>query len=186
MTNQQDPPSNCPNCGQPLSAEDTRCPRCSVLLRKDALTPLGGPAPPAPAPTRGPSPQEEGDLYRPTGPVARAPGQDPPGSWGYIVNIVKHDPLFAVVLGLLALRVLVALSSGGLIFALIPAAIFWGVYTFQDWGYWLSLIGAGFGLAYSLLSLGEQPGLALFWSALFGFVIVVLVRRKEYFGVGGP
>lgn len=74
------------------------------------------------------------------------------------------------------------MESGSIMAAIIPAAASWRVCTFQDWGYWLALIGGESGLAFSLLSLGSQPGTALFWSALFLIVIVVLVRRKEYFG----
>lgn len=182
MTNLTTPPRACPNCGQRISAEDTRCPHCSVLLPANELAPLGGPAPSPPPPTRGPSPQAEGDRYRPTDPIGRAPGQEAPGSWAYIVHIAKQDPLFAVVLGLLGLDVLASLSGGSIVAAIIPAAVFWGVYTFQDWGYWLAMIGAGFGLTFSLLSLKSQPSTALFWVALFLFVIIVLARRKEYFG----
>ena len=184
MANQPNSTTECPRCRQPLPTGEGPCPHCGALIPTDELTPLGGPPPsppPPPAPREEWSPAEERERLYKTGPVERAPGQDAPGSWGYIRYIAKQDPLFAVVLGLLALDVLVSLSAGSVIGAIPPAAVFWGVYTFCSWGFWLAMIGAGFGLAMALLSLGAQPGTAAFWAALFLFVIIVLYRRRELF-----
>ncbi len=185
MPDQPGPTNECPKCGARLPGGEEACPQCAwemygpqgrPLTRHGEVTPLGGPAaaPPPPAPGQTWSAAEEQEPLHRRGPVERGPGQDAPGSWGYIKHIAKQDPLFAVVLGLLALDVLVSLSSGFLLFAVISGAVFWGVYTFQDWGYWLALIGAGFGVLMALLSVQTQPGLAMFWGGLFLFVIVVL------------
>jgi len=185
MPDQPGPTSECPRCRQLLPAEEARCPHCGTLTRTDELTPLGGPPsppPPPPAPSQRWSPAEERERLNKIGPVERAPGQEAPGSWGYLKFIVKQDPLFAVVLGLLALDVLVSLSAGSVIGAILPAAVLWGVYTFCDWGFWLAMIGAGFGLLMAVLSLAQQPVTALVWGAVFLFVIVVLYRRRELFG----
>jgi len=183
MTNQLHPPTECARCRQSLPADAETCPHCGLAVRKDALTPLGGtPPPPPPAPPPRWSAQEERDRLYETGPVERAPGQDAPGSWGYVKFIAKQDPVFAVVLGLLALEVLGDLGSGNTFSAIISGAVFWGVYTFQSYGFWLAMLGSGFGLLMSLLLLSTAPIYAAIGGAISLFTLVVLYLRREYFG----
>ena len=184
MTNQLDPPTECARCRQSLPAEAETCPHCGLAVRRDTLTPLGGtpPPPPPPPPTPRWSAQEERDRLYETGPVERAPGQDAPGSWGYVKFIAKQDPLFAVVLGLLALDVVGDLISGNTFGAIISGAVFWGVYTFQSYGFWLALLGSGFAAVLSLALFSTAPTAAALGGALSLFTVVVLYLRRDYFG----
>ncbi len=173
----------CTKCGYTLSPSDTACPRCGLAVPPQ-LTPLGGPGAPTPPSTSPPQklPHEElEDLYR--APVAeQAPGQDPPGSLGYIKHIAKHDPLLAAVMGVLALDALISLGAGGVFGAIIPAAVFWGVYTFQLWGYWVAIVGLVLNVVQACLVLRDSSLIGVIGITVSVFCLAVLAWRREYFG----
>lgn len=174
-------PETCTRCGWTLAPEDTQCPKCRLPIRRDGLTPLGGPGgrPPVVASPRD-AHQEREDVYR-SEPAGPAEGQEWPGSWGYIKHIAKQDPLIAIVMALLALNVLVNIGNRSPLGMVVSGAIFWGVFTFQAYGYWLALIGSGLGLLLAFFAFALSPPLGLILGATPAFTFVVLLLRKEYF-----
>jgi len=173
---------NCTRCGYTLVPEDQVCPKCKLPVRREELTPLGG-GPLVKNPVARPRDehQEREEAYRPeyAEPVE---GQEHPGSFGYIKFIAKQDPLLASVFGLLALEALVAIAGGGLLWPALCVAVFWGVYTFQLWGYWLALAGSLLGLLLALQLYSQIAWAAIVGGILSAFTILILSLRKQYFG----
>ena len=162
------------------------------------LQPLGGAPTAIPQRPRIPRRGERDDEYR-VEPLPPAPGQrggvDLEGarevlSWGNISDLARRDRLFGALLGVLALQVLVMAVNLNVWATFGAVALFWGVLTRQQWGYWLAfglavlqalvhlgLLAAAFGSA-SALGLG-------YYVLIVGinvFVIVVLVKRAGQFG----
>jgi len=174
------PTDLCMRCGYTLTPEDTLCPKCRLPVRRDQVTPPGGG--PTAKPTAA-SPRdvhrEREEVYRPES-ARRAEGQDWPGSWGYIKHIAKQDPLIGVVMGLQAVEAALSIPQG--IFAMIiPVATFWGVFTFQLWGFWLAVILSGLNALWAVTLLVRHPVAALFAGAIPIFTLVVLAMRRDYF-----
>jgi hypothetical protein len=109
-------------------------------------------------------------------------GQDPPGSWGYFTFIAKRDPLLATLFVLLALGVVINLGSMNPLGVLISAAVFWGVYTFQSWGYRVAVVVSAVWVFLGLLAVHRSPFLGAILIVIPCFTLVVLWRRKDYFG----
>jgi hypothetical protein len=164
----------------------------------EALQPLGGAPTAAPQRPTMSRPEEGGDRYH-VEPLPPAPGQregvDWEGmrevlSWGNISDLARRDRLFGALLGVLALQVVVMAVNMNVWATLGAVALFWGVLTRQQWGYWMAfglavlqtlVHGALFAVAF-----GSGSGLGLWYYALIvginAFVIVALVKRAGQFG----
>jgi len=107
----------------------------------------------------------------------------------YAKEVVKGDPLFAVLLAVIGLGALYSLVMGSLFSAAILCLVFWGLLTFNHLVYLIVVVLTGLSLVSSVLGLLISPpgwGLALLneltglvWS---GFVLAVLLKRRELFG----
>ena len=177
-------PGKCPRCGKPLPANTAVCPTCPPEQPADVLRPLGGPpARPAP-PSRPPFPRPPADE-----PLPPAPGEEPFGTWANIKSIVRLDPVFGVLLGLLALDLLINIVAQHWFGIVLSAAILWGVVTFQWWGYLIAMVLAGLGLVGGLIgltaALAQASGLWVvvmaFPLAVNLFTLIVLYTRRERF-----
>ncbi len=172
----------CAQCGYTLAPGEAACPRCQAPVA-GVLRPLGGAASPAPtsaARSQRPREEELEALYR-REEVAPVEGQDPPGSFGYLWFIAKQDPLLAAVFVLQALNALAYLATGSIFGGAIAAAIFWGVYTFQLWGYWVAIVLAGVGVLLGVMAMGISPVAGIPFLALPLFTLIILARRRQYF-----
>jgi len=131
-------------------------------------------------------------------PIIPAPGQElEVGSFAYLKGVVKADPLFGVLLGMLALQVALAFLSGKFLSIIVSFAIFWGVFTLRYWGYLLALILSGLSLVGSsiilavLLLMGGSDRLPardymlllpiFFIIAINLCTIIILLLRQKYF-----
>jgi len=187
-------PGKCPRCGKPLPANTPVCPTCPPERPADVLRPLGGPPAPAPSspsaaaplPPARPAPPSRPPTDEPLPP---APGEEPFGTWANIKSIVRLDPVFGVLLGLLALDLLINVVAQHWFGIVLSAAILWGVVTFQWWGYLIAMVLAGLGLVGGLIgltaALAQASGL---WVAVMAFplavnlfTLIVLYTRRERF-----
>jgi hypothetical protein len=204
--------ATCPNCGRVGTTEELRplggpgdgpAPPTpdDQAPGSDDLTPLGGPRPAAP-PADGSEDQARPNLqdrleqapYR----VERhepAPGQEHPLTFAYVKRVAGEDPMFAVVLALMAFELLMSFVMMNILGVIIGAAIFWGVLSLQWWGYLIAIFGAvlglltslgGFGMAMSSAVSSGTLSLAHFLFAAFSvvvnaFVLYVLYTRRSYF-----
>jgi len=166
----------CKKCGYRLSPFVKVCPRCA---RQDSM-------PKAPRGTR----------PRDNSPLAPAPGEEPATDrFAYIRGIVKADPWFGVLLGILALRVILAVVSGYLLGIVMALAIFWGVLNRQYWGYLVALFLSALGLELAVVGLvqiliinrnGPAGAGLISWYFLFNFAanlltVIILSLRRRYF-----
>jgi len=118
-------------------------------------------------------------------PLPPTPGQEPIGSWANITAIMRYDPLFGAVLGLLALNALLQAVMQAWFSAVIAAAMLWGIVTFRSWGYWIVMVGAGLGVVGGVAMLAFAEG-GRHWRALApvainAFVLIVLYTRRDRF-----
>ncbi len=108
--------------------------------------------------------------------------------FSYAKEVVKGDPLFAVLLGVIGLGALYSLVMGSLFAAGILCLVFWGLLTFNHLVYLIVVVLTGLSLVSSVLGLLISPpgwGLALLneltglvW---LGFVLAVLFKRSDHF-----
>jgi len=192
----------CKWCGEKLPEGAEVCPLCRRPTATGQLRSLGtadqsSTQPPAPQARQWSHPRERE-------PVAPAPGQEDFGSWANIRQIMRGDKLLGVVLGMMALQVLLALLAHRWISLAISGLVLWGLVTFRWWGFWIAVIGAGFGALGGLMLmlggavaimggatalfdasatvLGSAAGaLGLILLAINGFVLWVLWARKDMF-----
>jgi hypothetical protein len=65
--------------------------------------------------------------------------------------------------------------------------VLWGVITFQWWGYWMAVAGAGLttlllaGVFVGSLTIGQPLWWVLLPLAIYAFVLWVLYTRREHF-----
>jgi len=164
----------------------------------EGLRPLGGAPTAAPQRPRMPRPGESKDPYH-VEPLPPAPGQregvDWQGmravlSWHNISDLARRDRLFGVLLGVLALQVVVMAVNMNVWATFGAVALFWGVLTRQQWGYWmafgLAVLQTLVHVALFAAAFGTGSALGLWYYALIVginvFVIVALVRRAGQFG----
>lgn len=132
-----------------------------------------------------------------------APGQEVAGSTEWfkrLFSVVRADPAWGILLGLLFLDVLLAIVQGSVLGLVIDGVILWGIFTLQRWAYYvvivitslrilalvavIALVAAGAPLA---AGDGDQVISASLLAFLFiplaisVFTFVVLVRRRQYF-----
>lgn len=205
----------CPHCGRvgasdelrPLGGSEESSPDESRATDKpsagtDDIRPLGEDRRPPSAPGQ---PDASGSAESPdrrqrpsytVEPLAPAPGQDNPLTWAYLRLLAKEDPAYSFVLALAALSVLMSFVNFNIIGLIFSIAVFWGLLSFQWWGYLIAMFGALLGVLAALGMLGLTMAgaassgtlnLAAFISALFHSIAypaiaLILYRRRSYFG----
>ena len=101
---------------------------------------------------------------------------------------MRVDKVFGALLVVMALGVFANVMQHSWTSTIISGAMLGGIVTFQWWGYWLAMIGAGLSLFIAAMafiaarSLGGGSVIALLIPfALYSFVLVVLYTRRDRF-----
>jgi hypothetical protein len=113
--------------------------------------------------------------------LAPALGQETPGSWANIKVILRHDPLLAIVLAILAASAVLQFAAQAWLGAVTSALILWGIVTFRWWGYWFAMFCGAMGFLGAVIAMfgGGVGGLVAL--AMNGFVLGVLYSRRDCF-----
>lgn len=200
----------CPKCGYVLTAFDTQCPRCS-RLGQTACEICGQPGAVGSCDRcrkmicRG-CLHRAGDLSlcaacaSGDAPVTVAAGQEDTGSnewFAQLGRVVRGDPLWGVLLGLLTLNVVIAFAQLSILRVIITLLILWGIFTLQRWAYCVVMGLSALSLLLLAIPLVRvnapessgggahmTPGtlvLASIASAIYVLTIIVLWCRRRYF-----
>jgi hypothetical protein len=193
MSSPQPPQAVCKWCGEKLAEGAEQCPLCKRPVA-GSLRPIGDAAGSRPSPgianpsRSAPPPTPRWERPRDREPVAPAPGQEEFGSWASIRHIFRADKVFASLLVLLSLGVFFNVLGQNWFGVILGGAVLWGIVTFQWWGFWLAIIGAGLGALMSLVMFialaAAGTGFAVFAAPSFlidAFVLIVLLTRRDRF-----
>jgi len=205
--------SACPKCGYHLTPFDKECPRCArwatavcsvcggigvaaacdrchkeichACARRSAGTAL------CPRCATSTTLGEE--------PVQVAPGGEVAGSADWfkrLFDVIRSDPAWGVLLGLLFLDVVVAFVHLNILSLILDALILWGVFTLQRWAYYVAMVLTSLRIlllialaVIALLAVGRTSesitaaalAFLLIPLAISFFTLVVLSRRRQYF-----